>query len=139
MGFLDQYHERNWLYSKLVKGVGWAMLAAIVSYSFYWLFFRNWREERRVEQFLAAVQQAAYDDAYTFWGCSVQEPCRFYSYESFLEDWGPESPLRAVSSYQLGRSYTQPNGVIIEVHINGEKQPNLWVQKDTQAISYFPY
>ena len=92
-----------------------------------------------MKQFLASVQESAYENAYTFWGCSVAEPCRFYSYESFMEDWGPESPLRAVNSYELGRSYTQPNGVIVEVHINGEKQPNLWVQKDTQAISYFPY
>lgn len=139
MGYLDQYDQRNWLFSKLVKAVGWTMLAAIVLYSFYWLFFRNWREERRVENFLAAVQERQFEDAYSYWGCTVAEPCRFYDYNEFLEDWGPESPLASVSSYELGRSYTQPNGVIVEVTINGEKQPNLWVEKDTQALSYFPY
>lgn len=139
MGYLDQYHQRNWLFSKLVKGVGWAMLAGILFYSFYWLFFRNWREERRVERFLAAVQQEQYEEAYSYWGCTVAEPCRFYPYDDFLEDWGPESPLPKIKSYDLGRSYTQPNGVIVEVRINGEKQPNLWVEKETQTIGFFPY
>ncbi len=139
MGVLDQYNEQSWLFPKLVKAVGLALLASVIGYSLYWLFFRNWREERQVEQFLQTVQQGAYAEAYEAWGCSVAEPCRFYSYEAFLEDWGPESPLGEVSRFRLGRSYTQPGGVIVEIHINGEKQPNLWVDDENRQISYFPY
>lgn len=139
MGFLDQYAERNWLFSRLAKGVGYALLASILVYCFYWLFFRNWREERQVSQFLTELQAADFEAAYQRWGCSVAEPCRFYPYDDFLEDWGPESPLGAVDRFELGRSYTQEGGVIIELSINGEKQQNLWVQQDNRAISYFPY
>ena len=139
MGYLDQYGERNWFFSKLVKAIGWLLLASIIAYSFYWLFFRNWREEQRVDAFLEAVQARDYEDAYAYWGCTVAEPCRFYNYDEFLEDWGPESPLARIDSYDRGRSYTQTSGVIIELTINGEKQPNLWVEKETQAISFFPY
>jgi hypothetical protein len=137
--YLEDYERSSWGFGKLAKAVGYTLLAAIVGYCLFWLFFRNWREEARVKDFLGLVQAQSYEQAYETWGCSVAEPCKFYSYESFLEDWGPESPLGAVNTYRLGRSYTQEGGVILEVYINGEKQPNLWVQSDTQAISFFPY
>ena len=139
MGYLDQYAERTWVFSRLAKGVAYALLLSIVGYSVYWLFFRNWQEERQVSQFLSQLQGAGYAQAYEHWGCTVAEPCKFYPYDDFLEDWGPDSPLGSVTSYSLGRSYTQEGGVIIELKINGEKQQNLWVQKDTGAIGFFPY
>ena len=139
MGYLDQYHERSWIFSKLAKGVGCALLAAIAAYSLYWLFFRNWREERQVGEFLSLLETASYEQAYEAWGCTEAAPCRFYPYDDFLEDWGPESEIGEVRGFELGRSYTQEGGVIIEVEINGKKAPNLWVDKGAAAIGFFPY
>ena len=137
--YLEEYASQSWRFGKLAKAAGALLLAGVVGYCFYWLFFRNWREESRVRDFLSLVEQGRYEQAYERWGCSVAEPCRFYTYESFLEDWGPESPLGKVSSYKLGRTYTQDNGVIVEIVVNGEEQPRLWVQRDTRAIGFFPY
>jgi hypothetical protein len=139
MDYLDQYSTGPSVFDRIVKGVAYSLLAAVLGYCFYWLFFRNWTEERQVRNFLTTVQEQRFEDAYEFWDCSVSEPCRDYLFEEFLEDWGPESPLGAIRSYELGRSYTQPNGAIIEVIINGEKQPNFWVEESTKVISYFPY
>ncbi len=137
--YLEEYERNSWVFGKLAKGIGFAMLAGIALYCIYWIFFRNWREEARVEEFLGLVQAQQYEQAYETWGCTLAEPCQFYSYEAFLEDWGPESPLGAVDSYRLGRSYTQEGGVIQEVTINGAKQPNLWVESGTWIIGFFPY
>ncbi len=140
MSYLDEYDSPRPVFDRLVRMIAVAMIAAILGYSVYWLFFRNWREERQVKLFLEEVKQQQYDAAYERWGCSVAEPCRFYTYESFLEDWGPDSPLGKVDSFKLGRSYTQKDsGVIVRVWINGQEQPNLWVESDTRAISFFPY
>lgn len=140
MGYLDDYDSPRPAFDRLVRWIGVAMLAAAVGYSVYWLFFRNWREERQVRTFLEEVQQKRFEEAYSRWGCTVTEPCRFYPYSEFLEDWGPDSPLDPVASFKLGRSYTQKeSGVIVEVWVNGEKQPNLWVQSDDQVIGFFPY
>jgi len=139
MGYLDEYAESSWPYGKLVKAIAVALLVGLFAYAFYWLFFRNWREERQVDQFLSLLEQRRYEQAYERWGCSVADPCRYYPYEEFLEDWGPGSPLGAVESYDLGRSYTQAKGVIVELAVNGQKQPNLWVESDTGDISFFPY
>ncbi len=139
MSYWDQYNQGPSVFDRLVKLVAYALVAGIVGYCVYWLFFRNWREERQVRQFLEVVQDKRFEDAYEYWGCSVAAPCRHYLYEEFLDDWGVDSPLGAVQNYELGRSYTQPNGAIVEVAINGAKQPNLWVDADTRILSFFPY
>ncbi|MBI1356227.1 MAG: hypothetical protein GC160_17940 [Acidobacteria bacterium] len=139
MSYLDEYDSRRPFFERLVRWIGLALLVGVLGYSVYWLFFRNWREEAEVRHFLEEVQQQKFEAAYKRWGCSVEEPCRYYSYTSFLEDWGPDSPLGKVGSFRLGRSYTQEGGVIIEVWINDKKQPNLWVDSATEVISFFPY
>ena len=138
--YLEEYERNSWGFGKVAKAVGFALLAGIVGYCLWWLFFRNWSEQARVKEFLSLLESQQFEQAYETWGCSVSEPCQFYSYEAFLEDWGPQSPLGPVKSFRLGRAYTQDeDGVIQEVTINGEKQPNLWIESDTLVISFFPY
>lgn len=139
MGYLDQYEQGSRVFDKLVKAVAYALVASIAGYCFYWLFFRNWTEERQVREFLTVIQAENFQEGYSFWGCSVEQPCRDYLYEEFLDDWGLRSPLGKVRTFHLGRSYTQPRGAIIELTINGAKQPNLWVEEETKVISFFPY
>ena len=141
MSYLEEYQAAQGprVFDKLVKLIAYSLLAAIVGYCLYWLFFRNWREERQVDRFLTTVQEQRFEDGYQFWGCSVGNPCRDYLFNEFLDDWGPQSPLGEVESYEIGRSYTQPNGAIIELTINGVQQPNLWVDAETEVISFFPY
>ncbi|MEX2304125.1 MAG: hypothetical protein WD733_24480 [Bryobacterales bacterium] len=139
MDFLAEYGQADRRYEKIVTIAGYALLAAIVLGSVYWLFFRNWQEERRVDQFLSLLQQKSYEQAYDLWGCTVEQPCPNYSYQKFLEDWGPGSSLGAVNSYDVGRSYDQESGVIILVLVNGRRIPNLWVEKNNRVIGFSPY
>jgi hypothetical protein len=139
MDFLAEYGQADRRYEKIVTIAGYTLLAAIVLGSVYWLFFRNWQEERRVDQFLSLLQQKNYEEAYNLWGCSVEQPCPNYSYQKFLEDWGPASSLGAFNSYEVGRSYDQESGVIILVLVNGKRIPNLWVEKNNRVIGFSPY
>lgn len=139
MEFLGEYGQADRRYEKIVKIAGYTLLAAVVLGCIYWLFFRNWREEWRVDQFLSLLQQQKYEEAYGLWGCSIEEPCEYYPYDEFLEDWGPHSPIGKVETYEVGRAYGQEAGAIILVRVNGQPVPNLWVQKDSQAIGFSPY
>ena len=139
MGYLDQYAQGSQAFDKLVKVIVYSLLAVIISYCVYWLFFRNWREERQVGRFLTTIQEQRFEEGYLYWGCSVAEPCRHYLFDEFLDDWGLQSPLGPVKTFEVGRSYTQPNGVIVELSVNGVPQSNLWVDSQTEVISFFPY
>jgi hypothetical protein len=139
MEYLADYGQADRRYEKIVRAAGYILLAAIVCGCFYWLFFRNWREERRVSQFLTLLEQQQYAEAYRMWGCTAETPCPNYSYQKFLEDWGPQSAVGKINSYDVGRSYDQQSGVIILVQVNGRKIPNLWVEKDSEVIGFSPY
>jgi hypothetical protein len=139
MEYLAEYGQADRRYEKILRIAGYTLLAAVVLGCVYWLFFRNWREERSVSQFLALLEQQKYEEAYRKWGCSAEQPCPNYAYDKFLEDWGPQSPLGTVASYDVGRSYDQQSGVIILVQVNGRRIPNLWVEKGSHVIGFSPY
>ncbi len=138
MEYLEAYAGRGVLAARLIKLALVALGVAAMVGSSYYVFFRNWREERQARQFLELVMERRYEDAYSMWGCSVEEPCRYYPFGEFLEDWGPEAPFKFLRQYDLIRSYTQPNGVIIRVAVNGSEYDPLFVESDPAKISFAP-
>ena len=140
MGYLDDYSTLTGARREAIhKALLGALLIAVVGGGVLYFFFKNFFEERQVRQFLAQLQESRYARAYEHWGCAVEEPCPDYTYEDFLEDWGPDSPLGAVKSFDLGRSTELETGVIVEIRINGKPQPELWVEKETKIVGFSPY
>lgn len=139
MGFLDDYGAGDARYEKILKVVAIALVASLVGGFFYYVFFRNWREERQVRKFLALLEEGNLPKAYELWGCTFDEPCRYYPYDEFLEDWGPAGPLGKITDYDLGHSFEQKSGVIVTLEINGKPHPNLWVEKETKVVGFSPY
>jgi len=139
MSYLDEYGAGDERRERLVKYGAAALAALLVLSLIYYAFFRNWREEWQVHSFLSLLEEGKYEQAYELWGCSVESPCEYYPYDEFLEDWGPDSPLGQVESFDVGRSYEQQTGVIVEIRVNGRPHDNLWVESEDQAISFSPY
>ncbi len=140
MGYLEDYStvtgaRRETIHKALLA----ALLISIVGGGLLYFLFKNFFEEQQVRQFLSRLQESHYAEAYENWGCTVEEPCPSYTYEDFLEDWGPDSPLGTVRSFHLGRSSELETGVIVEIEINGKPQPELWVEKETKIVGFSPY
>ncbi len=91
-----------------------------------------------MRRFFELLRAERFEDAYVLWGCSVTEPCRYYPFGEFLEDWGPDSPFGTVAVFGLSRSYTQPNGVIVRYTINGVEGDPLWVERGDRQIGFAP-
>ena len=139
MAYFDDYGQEDIRRERFVKTLVALLLISVALGFIYYVFFRNWREELQARRFLYTLEEADYEGAYSYWGCSVEKPCRFYPYGEFLEDWGPGSPLGKVEGFSLGRSYEQQSGVIITVEINGKAHPNLWVEKKDKTVGFSPY
>ena len=139
MAYFDEYGQEDARRERFIKILVALLLISLALWLIYYVFFRNWREEFQARRFLTAVQSGDYQDAYSYWGCSVEDPCRLYPYDEFLEDWGPDSPLGKVEDFDLGRSYEQMSGVIITLEINGQAHPNLWVEKESRTVGFSPY
>ena len=140
MGYLEDYSTVTGARREAIhKALLATLLISIVGGGLAYFWFKNFFEERQVRQFLSRLQENHYAEAYEHWGCNVEEPCPSYTYEDFLEDWGPDSPLGTVKSFDLGRSTELETGVIVEIEINGKPQPELWVEKKTKVVGFSPY
>ncbi len=138
MDYLDSYGSSGIVAERFAKGLLIAAVVVSMLGGTYYVFFRNWREEGQARQFFELLQAHEYGQAYGLWGCSVEEPCRYYPYGEFLEDWGPEAPYGQLDSFQIGRTYTQPGGVILRYSINGRPGAPLWVELDPPVINFAP-
>lgn len=138
MEYLGGYARKGILAERIVKSVLIAVAVAAVLGAVYYVFFRNWQEERHASRFFRVLQEGRYEQAYELWGCSTPEPCRYYPYEEFLEDWGPEAPYGELREFSLGRSYTLESGVRLRYTINGVEGAPLWIERNPAKISFSP-
>jgi hypothetical protein len=130
-----------------VTGIALVILAAIA----VWFFFLRFAAEKRtVTRFLDAVIAGQFEQAYQIW-----HPEPTYSYNDFLQDWGPTGYYGPVRSFRITKA-EQPkdgSGVTIEVEVSPfqpfpddrdavksrqTKDVRLWVERRDQSISFAP-
>ena len=137
-GYLEGYGVTDAKREKKVKLIVFTLLGvAIVSGSLY-AFFRDYREETKIKQFLEAVEKKDFDRAYTFWGCTKEAPCRDYPYDRFLEDWGPKGENTALAPTGIFESERCGSGYLAALH-SGNQDVALWVERSTGIVSYAPW
>src|ERR1017187_2222700 len=91
-GYLDQYgagEERRERRGKIIKIVVISLVAVVLICGALIYNFYNFREERQVKQFMSRLEARDYRGAYALFGCTDAKPCRYYPFEKFMEDWGP--------------------------------------------------
>jgi len=123
------------------------VVAVLVLVSLGWLY-RNWPEERVVDQFFAALQNNHFETAYGIWMHDADwkqhaEKYSQYPFNDFYRDWGPGGEWGKITSYKVYGS-TSPrgggSGVIVEVVINNRAEhARLWVQKSDKTLTFSPY
>ena len=70
------------------------------------------------KNFLGFVRSKNYDSAYEAWGCTSAKPCPEYTYDKFLEDWGPKSAAGANPVLHITDSERCGTGVILTVDVS---------------------
>jgi hypothetical protein len=117
----------------VLAGVGW--------------YFRHWREEHVVDQFLSAIEQHDYEKAYGIWNADPewkQHPQKYenYNFGTFELDWGPSGEYGEIKHHKIRTTLNPPrggSGVLVVVMINDRHEPLvLWVEKGSHAITFKP-
>jgi hypothetical protein len=135
-GYLDQYGAGDEKRATIIKRLLLVIAAVLVFGALPWYLFKNHGEEGKVRTLLSLLRNHDYEGAYRAWGCNDPKLCS-YSYQQFLEDWGPKSTadpnqLRILDSESCG------SGVMLAVRANRDRQDTLWVEKSTGVISFAP-
>jgi hypothetical protein len=118
----------------LIAGVCAAIVGAVL-----YTVFKNHAEERQVKTFIEELRKPDYQAAYRMWGCNEAHPCRDYSFDKFMEDWGPKSPHASVASARIGMSESCGTGVLLRLDYKSAEPVSLWVERNAPVISYAPW
>lgn len=135
-GYLDAYGVDDARREKTIKWIVISIVAIAVVTGIAYLLLQHWGEKQRAKQFLELLQKQDYRAAYQMFGCSESNPCRDYSFENFLEDWGPQS---AASQLRIGHTEECGTGVLINLNSPKQLEATLLVETETGRISYAPW
>lgn len=89
--YLEGYGVEDERRERRIKRAVIATVVLLVAGEALYLGFRNYSARKQVNLFLEYLRKQDYQSAYRLWGCTENSPCRDYSFERFLEDWGPKS------------------------------------------------
>lgn len=97
--------------------------------------FVNFREERRVSQFIAALANGQYAAAYKEWDADQHYPMK-----DFLEDWGKEGYYtKGMHQARVVDSNGKGGAVVVYLELDTFKEPvALLVDKETLKLSFSP-
>ena len=127
------------------------VVAAVIVLGVLAWIYRNWPEERVVQHFMTDLQNKDYKAAYGVWVADKnweQHPQKYsqYSFADFYRDWGPGGDWGNIQSFDVvgstvpKDSYSNSNGVVVAVTINGRKEPaSIWVTKKDHTLSFSPF
>ena len=97
--------------------------------------FANFREERSVRRFIAAIENGQYDVAYQNWHADGR-----YTVKDFLQDWGKDGYYtKGMHDARVVESNGKGGSVVVYLGIDSLKSPvALRVDKETLKISFSP-
>ena len=121
------------LKDRLKVPVGIALVLIFVSGIAY--KFANYREERRIRQFVGAIEKEQFDAAYGEWDADGR-----YTMNDFLQDWGKEGYYtKGMHEARVIDSNGRGGAVVVYLAIDSLKSPvALRVDKETMKISFSP-
>lgn len=136
-GYLEGYGAGDERRERVVKRIVVSVLAAVVAVIVLYFVFRTYPAKHQVEAFLAALEKGDYQSAYRLWGCS--EPCRDYSFDKFIEDWGPKGNFGSASSAKVKRARYCETGVIVTVNSPKGADVPLWYERKDGTLGFAPW
>jgi hypothetical protein len=139
--YLEAYGEAEQRRARRRANLKWSVVilvsAGILGLTLFSIF-ENYGEEQQVKAFVERLKAKDYQAAYRMWGCTETTPCRDYSFQKFMDDWGPGSPHANAATAEAGSGDTCGTGVVIAVDFKGSEQVPLWIDRTTRTIGFSP-
>ena len=139
-GFFDNYGAADAKREHVVRRiVAWSAAALTVAGILYFVLhfvIPNRAERSEVGQFFQLLANRDYKQAYAMWGCTEAKPCRDYSFDAFLQDWGAEAT--PVATFDVLDGESCGSGVIVDVDAGKAGDRKLWVERKDHVLGSLP-
>ena len=137
--YLANYGAGEEQREKMIRRLIITAIVLLVVGGILYFFLKNFREEREARKFFELLEKHDYQTAYAMWGCTEAKPCRDYSFQNFMDDWGPKSPHKNPGSYHIKKSRSCGSGVILTVDFDSGQEDKLWVERGDLTIGFSPW
>ncbi|MDQ2776325.1 MAG: hypothetical protein M3Y57_15625 [Acidobacteriota bacterium] len=134
--YLQQYGVEDERRSRVTKRIVIACVVALVAAIAGYLFFHNYPEKRTAGKFISLINTRDYQGAYRDWGCTDQHPCPNYSFQRFMNDWGPQS--KAATPWKVASVDGCKSFVTVNVQAQGAELQSLAIQRDDHSLGFAP-
>lgn len=124
--------RRNRVIKWILISLGTALFLLVAGY----LFYHNYPEKKIARNFLEAINTKNYRQAYKDWGCTDQHPCPNYSFDRFMNDWGPAS--KAASAWKVASTDSCKYFLTVNVQAQGSELQSLAVQRSDHSLGFAP-
>jgi hypothetical protein len=138
-GYLDSYGVADLQRAKKKKQIALLLGAALILGLAGFLFLHNRSEKRTVRLFLDDLRSAKYQDAYRSFGCTPSTPCRDYTFDKFMEDWGPKGQYANVKAGHVTVVDSCGEGVVTTLEFPNVQPFGLYVDRKTRVLSFAPW
>lgn len=135
-GYLDSYGVKEGKREHTIKRAVIVGLSVVIVAAALYFWFHNYRQEQVVKHFFSLLQEKKYQEAYALWGCTQDNPCKYWGPERFNEEWGPSSPYADVASIKIVHEDSCGNGVQFEIQSPRMQPQGLFVNNETNQLSY---
>ncbi len=137
--FLEGYGEADARRSRLLWRLVIAALVVLAVGLGLYFGLRTYPAKRKVGRFVEDLRRKDYPSAYRLWSCTPTSVCRDYTFEKFLEDWGPSSPYRDAASIAIGKTRYCGPGVIVTLNHRSGAPVHLWYERKDSTIGFAPW
>lgn len=134
-GFMEGYGAGEETRNRVIKRTFLIGVPAILLAVGAFFYFRTWSQERAIGRFTDALEAKSYQDAYRMW-CPTDKDCRFYPFQKFQEDWGPNGIYGKPEQLNFGSVDYCNTGVVFEVTYPNQQPFGLWVDRNTNVIGF---
>ena len=138
-GYLDQYGAGEDQRNRIIFSTIGGLILVLVLGSLSWYLLEHHHQESVIKSFLNSIRNGDYKSAYQTWGCTPQKPCSGYSFENFMDDWGPQKSAPDLSVLGLADSESCNDAVLLTVVVNRNRTDSLWMDHSSDSISFAPY
>lgn len=136
--YLEGYGVEDAKRERITKRIVLAALGAVVVAVILFFTLRNYPQKKQIKAFLAYLEQQDYRNAYRLWGCAPSSPCSDYTFDKFMEDWGPKSG-HAIAAVRIARTRSCSSGVIFILNFSKSDEVDLWVDRKQRNIGFAPW
>jgi hypothetical protein len=127
--------------ARRAKLIQWAVIGAVLAVVLGivgYFFGRHYAERAQLAVLVEAVRSQNHAAGHAAFGCTKQAPCRDYSLEKYLRDFGPQGEYRTLAEARVVEKWSCQGGIIRVFDFGGDKQLELFVANTDKLVSFAP-